>query len=173
MRSELRATVFAIPGATWTLRFGYQALDAISKCAQRRWYSKERVGQLFACDLTTNDVVIEAATVLKPAWSSWSGVQFHRHEAETQREEMLARGLHCVGLWHTHPESECSPSATDARLAADHAVAAKANLNGLVFVIASNQAALRGWYVAVHDGERFHKARSLTRFTPVRRTGSV
>jgi proteasome lid subunit RPN8/RPN11 len=97
------------------------------------------------------------ATVLKPAWAAWTGVQFRRQEAVEQRAALLGQGLHCVGFWHTHPEPECRPSPTDAQLAADHADAAKATLNGLVFVIASNRPAFQGWYVAIHDGTKFHQ----------------
>lgn len=158
MNSDANGFTFLLSGATWSLRFSDEALRAMRSGAQRRWFHRETVGQLFTSDLTTEEVVVDAATKLRPVWAARSGVRFNGQEALAQREELLASGLHCVGLWHTHPEPECLPSPTDTLLAADHAGAARANLNGLVFVIVSNQPAPRGWFVAIHDGRRFHRA---------------
>ena len=149
---------FALVGASWSLRFEGNALKLLSRRAQRRWYQREAVGQLFTMDLTQPVITVDEATVLKPTWSSWSGVGFDVTEAMRQREQLLSKGLHCIGIWHTHPEPNCSPSPTDARLAADHAKAARPVLNGLVFAIAGNRPFPDGWYIGVHDGTRFHRA---------------
>lgn len=149
---------FALAGAAWSLRLEGEALKMLSGRAQRHWYQRETVGQLFTRDLTQPEIVISEATTLKPTWSSWSGVKFDVAEAMQQREQLLNKQLFCVGLWHTHPERHCSASPTDARLAADHASAARPVLNGLVFVIVGNQPFPAGWYVGVHDGARFHPA---------------
>jgi len=148
---------FSIPGSSWQLSIEGAALELLSKRAQRRWHQRETVGQLFTCDLTQSVIVISEATVLRPTWASWSGVKFDVAEAMDQRERMLKRNLFCVGIWHTHPEASCEPSATDSRLAADHARAARPVLNGLVFAIVSNQDFPGGWYVGVHDGVVFHR----------------
>jgi proteasome lid subunit RPN8/RPN11 len=149
---------FVLAGASWSLRIEGSALKLLSRRAQRRWYQREAVGQLFTSDLTQPLIIVDEATVLKPTWSSWSGVGFDVIEAMRQRERLLKKGLHCVGIWHTHPEPSCSPSPTDARLAADHAKAARPVLNGLVFAIVSNQPFPDGWYIGVHDGTKFHQA---------------
>lgn len=149
---------FALAGASWHLRIEGDALKLLSRRAQRRWYQREAVGQLFTRDLTQPIIIVDEATVLKPTWSSWSGVGFDIAEAVQQREQVLKNSLHCVGLWHTHPERNCAPSPTDAKLAADHAKAARPVLNGLVFVIVGNQSFPNGWYVGVHDGTKFHRA---------------
>ena len=149
---------FALPGASWHLRIDGGALKLLSHRAQRRWYQREVVGQLFTRDLTQLVITVDEATVLEPTWSGWSGVGFDVSEAMQQREQLLKKNLHCVGLWHTHPEPSCAPSQTDAKLAADHAQAARSVLNGLVFVIVSNQSFPKGWYVGVHDGTKFHRA---------------
>lgn len=70
-----------------------------------------------------------------------------------EREVLFWRGLHCIGLWHTHPEASPTPSPEDRMLALDHALAAAPQLRGLVFAIVGTvpmPAALRVW---VHDGQ--------------------
>jgi proteasome lid subunit RPN8/RPN11 len=152
---------FSIPGAAWQLSIEGAALELLSKRAQRRWYQRETVGQLFTRDLTQPVIGISEATVLRPTWASWSGVKFDVAEAMEQRERMLERNFFCVGIWHTHPEASCEPSPTDSRLAADHARAARPVLNGLVFAIVSNKDVPTGWYVGVHDGAVFHRAAAV------------
>lgn len=166
MKATATDAVFALPGASWSLRFSEAAMQTMRRRAQKRWYHRETVGQLFTRDLTAGEISVELATTLKPVWAAWSGVRFDQKEALSQREQLLLTGLHCIGLWHTHPELECSPSPTDTLLAADHANAARTNLNGLVFVIVSNQPGTRGWFVSVHDGCRFHRANPKSTLVP-------
>jgi proteasome lid subunit RPN8/RPN11 len=162
---------FYLAGADWDLKLSEPAIAVLSRHAQRRWFQRESVGQLFASDLTSRTIVVDAATVLQPKRSAWASVTLDSDEAQAQREMLFREGMHCVGLWHTHPEGNPSPSGTDARLAADHAQAAKPVLNGLVFAIVGNRPFPMGWYIGVHDGDRFHVAErrpilSGTRCTP-------
>lgn len=150
---------FQLENAQWCLRFSEVAAAFLESRAQRRWLQRESVGQLFTSDLTQSVVTIVEATLLKPRRASWSGVSFDADEALSQREAMLRKGMYCVGLWHTHPEPTPTPSGTDTRLAADHAQAALQVLNGLVFVIVSNQPFPVGWYVGVHDSNSFLRAK--------------
>lgn len=145
----------------WNLRFDETALSTMWEQAQRWWGAKESVGQLFVNDLSASTIVISSATSLKAQRSSWASVTFDPEEAMRQRVDLLQRGLHCIGLWHTHPESAPTPSGVDERLAADHARAALPVLNGLAFVIVSNRPSPISWYVGFHDGARFHRAAFL------------
>jgi proteasome lid subunit RPN8/RPN11 len=150
--------VFALPDAKWSYVFSADAVAVMQGQAQRRWFRRESVGQLFADDLTTNIVNVVVATVLTPSRASRVGVTFNPDAAFRERETMLNSGLHCIGVWHTHPEVVPTPSGTDESLAKDHALAALSVLNGLTFVIVGTEAFPRGWYVGVHDGKEFHRA---------------
>lgn len=152
------AFTFSLMGAEWDMRFKASAVSILQSKSQRLYRSRESVGQLFTPDLTTPTIVIAAATQLKPRRASWSSVTFDPDEAMQQREDLLLKGLHCIGLWHTHPEPTPEPSGTDERLAADHARAAISVLNGLAFVIVGNQSFPTGWYVGFHDGNQFYRA---------------
>lgn len=152
---------FALPGASWTLRFSPQAAALMKDKRQKLWHQRETVGQLFSHDLTTSTIHISEASVLTRVKSSRTSVTFDSDEAAEQRSSKFAQGLYCVGLWHTHPECIPTPSGTDQRLASDHASAAQKVLNGLCFVIVGTAMPPEGWYVAVHDGTIFHPARSV------------
>jgi len=149
---------FTLPGATWTLRFSDQAAALMNSHRQKQWRQPETVGQLFSPDLTSPTVQVFEATVLTRVRASRTSVTFDPDEAAEQRNSKLADGLHCIGLWHTHPEAAPKPSGTDERLAADHATAASSILNGLCFVIVGTGTFPKSWYVGVHDGRAFHSA---------------
>lgn len=71
---------------------------------------------------------------------------------------MFDDGLHCIGLWHTHPQLDPKPSPDDLALAADYALASKAQMAGVVFVIIGRAMSKHGMLVGVHDGSTFHAA---------------
>lgn len=145
---------YQIPGAKWRMHFNPETLAVLTKSVQNGASSKERVGQLFTRDLTGDIVEIVHATRLTPKWTSFSRVKFDPKVAMAERSRLLARGLHCIGLWHTHPESKPVPSCEDRALAKDHALAARPQLSGLVFVIVGNARFPTGLQVWVHDGEQ-------------------
>jgi len=152
---------FRIPGAVWTLEFSPSAIAAFQRHSQRGWWKREAVGQLFSSDLTGETVLVETATKLSPIWSGFHGVQFNTREAAAERNEYFARGLHCLGFWHTHPEPIPSPSPTDRQLIAEHAQAARPTLAGLAFVIVGTAPFPSGLGVWVHDGQREWEAKPL------------
>jgi proteasome lid subunit RPN8/RPN11 len=150
---------FILPGASWILQFSEQAASFMNSHRQKRWHQPEAVGQLFSPDLTCPTIRISEATVLTRVKASRASVTFDPDEAAEQRTLKLRDGLHCVGIWHTHPEITPKPSGTDERLAADHASAARSVLNGLCFVIVGTGISPESWYVGIHDGKVFHAAR--------------
>lgn len=153
-----RVPCFKLPEACWILKLSDSAWQVLDRHAQRRRGMKESVGQLFTRDLTSACVVVDVATALAPTSSAWTKVRFNTKAAMAEREMMFAKGLHCIGLWHTHPESEPEPSPEDRVLAREHALAAKPQLSGLVFAIVGNSAmpsALRVW---VDDGAQLLEA---------------
>lgn len=111
------------------------------------------MGQLFSRDLTSECVVIEEATVLTPTWAAWARIQFDPRRAAAERVKKFESGLHCIGLWHTHPEALPNPSSEDRLLVRDHALTAKGQLTGLVFAIVGTLPMPAGLRVWVDDGE--------------------
>lgn len=150
-----------IPSANWRLALTEHVVAFLETRAQRRWWDRESVGQLYTRDLTVDAVEIGLATRLPTRWASWSGVRFNPEVALKEREELFTQGWHCIGLWHSHPEERPEPSPTDSVLAADHADAAKINLRGIVFVIVGTALFPRGIYLGVHDGRAFHRAHCI------------
>lgn len=150
MRSSL--LTYRLPCAHWSLRFSEAAIAVLGKHAQRRRFSRETVGQLYTRDLLTNDIVVDEATALSPLSASWAAVRFDIKHVAAEREAMFSRGLHCIGLWHTHPEPRPSPSLADRTLARDHALAARPQLAGLIFAILGTQSLPTGLRVWVDDG---------------------
>lgn len=144
---------YQLHGAKWRLTFSPAALEVLKSNVQRVAFSKESVGQLYSRDLTVANIEICHATKLRPLLAGFARVQFEPRSAMAERQVMLARGLHCVGLWHTHPEAVPVPSLEDRKLAKDHALAAKPNLAGLVFAIVGHAQLPRGLQVWVHDGD--------------------
>ena len=149
-----RTLTYQLPGALWCLQFSAVALRTLRAHVQRKSGSRESVGQLYSRDLTSDCiVVIEEATVLTPTWAAWARVQFDPRRAAAERAKKFESGLHCVGLWHTHPEALPNPSSDDKALARDHALSAKGQLTGLVFAIIGTRPMPAGLRVWVDDGE--------------------
>lgn len=154
--------VYQLPGARWRLQFGENVLRTLRSHIQRTPSSRESVGQLYSCDLTSDCIVVEQATVLTPTWAAWARVQFDPKRAATEREEKFKNGLHCLGLWHTHPEPLPNPSSEDKALAREHALSAKGQLTGLVFAIVGTRSMPAGLRVWIDDGEVLRLAESTS-----------
>ena len=90
---------FALPGAQWALSFDGEVVRHLDRHAQRRWYQRESVGQLFTSDLTEPIIRIDLATLLKAKRSSTSSVTFDTDEAMKQRADQFTAGsgrLRCL-----------------------------------------------------------------------------
>lgn len=159
---SLSELIYQIPQASWGLEISPAARGILEKQVQRHGRSKESVGQLFTRDLTTSTVHVDVATVLKPIRAAFARVQFDPQRAAEERTIMFAQGLHCIGLWHSHPEPKPHPSDEDLDLAKDHALAVAPILTGLVFAIVGTLPFPQGLAIWVHDGERLWEAPSRT-----------
>ena len=120
--------------------------------AQTKSTSSEAVGQLYSRDLTGSTVFVEHASLLKPRRASRGRVQFDPKIAFAERTALFKQGLHCVGIWHTHPERYPSPSGEDKALARDYALAARPALTGIVFVIVGTLPAPNAFRVWIDNG---------------------
>lgn len=152
---------YQVAQASWKLEIPEHVALFLSQHSQRAWNAKESVGQLYSRDLTTDTIVINEATLLKPAWSRRARVQFVPSTAMAERKRMFSKGLHCIGLWHSHPEPVPSPSHEDIELAADYAAAARKQLRGIVFAIIGTASFPSGLAIWVHDGTSLHEANPL------------
>ncbi|MFN9476503.1 Mov34/MPN/PAD-1 family protein [Acidovorax sp.] len=158
--------VFRLEGACWTLRILPTVVHFLAQYAQTNRLQRESVGQLYARDLTGNSIDIELATLLPPKWSLRTRVKFNTQQAMEEREAKFKEGLHCVGLWHTHPEKTPEPSREDHGLAREHALAARPQLAGLVFVIVGNAPVPHGLGIWIDDGELLRRCWHDTPDTP-------
>lgn len=145
--------VYRIPGAVWSLEFPADAVASLTAKAQRRWWSKERVGQLYSADLTGSVVEVNVVTTLASKSSSYASVRLDMPEVVEERATQFEKGLHCLGFWHTHPEPVPEPSPADIDMAADHARAANDVFAGIVFIIVGTARPPDGIGVWVHDGK--------------------
>lgn len=153
---------YQISGARWRLQFGANALRTLREHVQRKPTSRESVGQLYSRDLTSDLIIVNEATVLTPTWAAWARVQFDARRAAAEREGKFHDSLHCVGLWHTHPEPIPHPSSEDKALAREHALSAREQLTGLVFAIVGTRPMPAGLRVWVDDGASLRLAEPVS-----------
>lgn len=149
---------YRIPGASWTLDFPAAAVRVLQSHTQRHWWSREATGQLFSDAPDQSSVRVVAVTTLLTKAASRTGLQLDIPAVVRERQQFFARGLHCLGFWHTHPQSRPSPSLEDTRLAEEHARAGSAAYAGLVFVIVGTAPTPEGIGVWVHDGTTLWRA---------------
>jgi proteasome lid subunit RPN8/RPN11 len=153
---------FAIPGAHWQLVFTDEVLKTLSAHVQRGRHTNESVGQLYSASLLSREITVQTASILRPKAAGRTRVVLDRVAVDEERSKMFDAGLHCVGLWHTHPEGHPRPSSDDIALAEEAAqTAGKANLAGFVFVIVGTSSFPAGLFVGVHDGKQMHRATAV------------
>lgn len=150
--------VYRIPGAAWALVLPAEAVRVLHSHAQRRWWSSEAAGQLFSGEPGQSNVRVHAVTKLPAKAASRMGLRLDIPAVIKERQQLFARGLHCLGFWHSHPEPKPSPSPDDMRLAEEHARAGWAAYAGLVFIIVGTAPAPDGFGVWVHDGTTLWRA---------------
>lgn len=143
---------FRVPGAAWRLIIPADCLALLTKHAQTSISKREVVGQLFSRDLISKVVSVDLITILPSRWSSYTGVTYDSRAAMAERESLFRDGLHCIGFWHSHPECVPHLSATDLRMAADHALASKNVFACLVFAIVGTATPPGGLGMWLHDG---------------------
>lgn len=91
-----------------------EVLQALYAHAQQFPGSKEAGGELYTADPHSPGLVIRTASGPNPS-DHRSRHRFNPDlaSAARDRDEQFRRGLHAVGLWHTHPESQPRPSRLD------------------------------------------------------------
>ena len=151
---------FRLHAGAGRLTFSTEALHLFESRVQKGWWRNESVGQLYVRNLMTDDVYVEVATLLPPMSANRTGVRFNPSHAFDERDKFFREGLHCIGLWHTHPEPIPMPSVEDELLAADYACAAAKELLGIIFVIVGTKSFPHGLGVWVHDQSALRKLKA-------------
>lgn len=149
---------YRFPNASWELVLPEGLLDSLTAHAQHSHRAPEAAGQLYAHSLTTQTVVIEHMTLLQPKRPARNKFRFDLAGAVEERAALFMQGLHCVGLWHTHPEPIPRPSPEDLALAKNHAEAASHQLAGILFLILGTAPLPHGLLVGAHDSQKFWTA---------------
>lgn len=142
---------FELAEANWKLEFASDTIQVMLSHAQVGMKGLESVGQLYTRDLTAQTVLVELATRLPPRVTGWARVQFDPKKALEERRKLFAQGLHCIGMWHTHPEPHPKPSGEDRQLARNYAIAAGQHVQGVVFVIVGTRPHPNGFRVWIDD----------------------
>lgn len=148
----MKEALFQLPGATWSMYLTKDVIEFLGSHAQLDSHAPESVGQLYSRDLTASVIIIERATKLRSKSASRVKVKFDPTEAYAERKVLFESGLHCVGLWHTHPEPTPSPSGDDKHLARDYALSAKRYVTGIVFAIIGTRSLPDGLKIWFDDG---------------------
>jgi proteasome lid subunit RPN8/RPN11 len=149
---------YRLAGASWSLVLPPEAIQTLLSHAQRKWWAKEAVGQLYSADPGGQVVRVDKVTRLPPRVASRTGLRLHLPVVAQERAAHFEAGLHCLGFWHTHPQPVPTPSPDDTALAEDHARAAGAAFAGLVFAIVGTAPAPEGIGMWVHDGSTLWRA---------------
>jgi len=102
------------------------AVDQLREFAQRRWWHTEAGGVLLGRHLLDSpDVVVDEVTTPQNTdrRSRFGFFRSKKHEVlARERWQEQASTMAYLGLWHTHPQEDPTPSATD-RADWQHAVA--------------------------------------------------
>ncbi|MFV9475179.1 Mov34/MPN/PAD-1 family protein [Advenella sp. RU8] len=152
---------YQIARAQWKLEVPEHVTQFLAQHVQISRKGTESVGQLYSRNLTSDTIIVDKATLLKPARTQRTRVQFPPGSAMAERKNMFTKGLHCIGLWHSHPEPIPTPSHEDLELASDYAHAAKRQLSGIIFAILGTAPFPTGLAIWIHDGLILHEANPL------------
>lgn len=162
---RIKHLTYQIPGASWAMQFSEDVLSELDKYVQTGWSRRnESVGQLYAKDVTKDEIIISVATRSPSKFAYPTAVRLNLQEVKNERCQMFDKGYHCVGLWHTHPQAVPVPSMEDIALAKNHALASMDAFQGLLFLIRGTDPLPMGLGVWIHDGVSLIKAELLTPF---------
>lgn len=99
------------------LIFAPGAIEQLQSFAQKRWWSTEAGGVLLGRHLLdSHDVVVDEVTTPQDSdrRSRFSFFRSKRHEAlARERWQEQSSTMAYLGLWHTHPQADPTPSGED------------------------------------------------------------
>lgn len=116
------------------------------------------IGGLLFATITREKVIIQLAT---PPCSSDLCTRFsfipNRNTQRKLIKENFKKGLHLVGEWHTHPQSDPVPSITDLDSMRESFIKSKHELNNLVLIIVGNSTSDLKLWVGIHNETRHYR----------------
>lgn len=168
---SLKCRTFFSPDMGRYVLFTENVLSHMYANAQRRLFQAEAGGEIFSATPRYSSLVVDCATGPHP------GDHRSRHsfnpdvEATTKaRHTKYAQGRHAVGLWHTHPERQPTPSGRDRCTTEEYLRALKGDRERYLTVIIGNKGEVPAMTVwsAESDGKWLFWAEQHD--TPVKRS---
>lgn len=131
---------FVLPEGEGSVSFEKLALEHMYSFAQRRFYQPETGGQLFSPTPHHQVVTITDASGPNPhdVRSRHTFIP-NAHHATTDRQFHFTAGRHPIGLWHTHPEANPTPSMRDHETACEFLDSFGGSMSGFLLVIIGNK----------------------------------
>ena len=134
--------------------FSDQVLEHFARYQQVQRKDAEAGGQLFA-RLTRYEIYVELATgPRKGDKRSRFGYAAQAGEEQKEIDRLFSSGLHFVGDWHTHPEANPRPSATDLATIGGCSLKSKHHLAAFMLVIVGQGSIPDCLHVSLHYGVR-------------------
>ncbi len=131
---------FQLPEDRGMVVFSNDVLRHIYKYAQTDFWDCEAGGQLFSSTPEKPLVPISLATgPYRQDRRTRCGFHPDVRKATEDRIQLFSKGLHAVGLWHTHPEAWPTPSDCDRATTKDYLEAFQGDMDGFLLAILGNR----------------------------------
>ncbi|MBS3965547.1 MAG: Mov34/MPN/PAD-1 family protein [Methylomonas sp.] len=135
----MTSRIFLLPDYRGRVLFDDRVLRHMYKYTQTRFWHCEAGGQLFSETPHESSVVVSVVSGphLRDSRSRHNFVP-DLTSATRDRQSQFSLGRHAVGLWHTHPEANPSPSNQDYETTWKYLEAFDGMMNGFLLVILGN-----------------------------------
>lgn len=153
---SVKCRTFFSPDMSRYVLFTESVLSHMYAHAQRRIFQTEAGGEIYSPTPYYSSLVVDDVAGPHPQ-DRRSRCSFNPDiEATTQaRHAKYEQGRHAVGLWHTHPERQPTPSGTDKSTTEDYLRAFKSDRERYLTVIVGNRGAVPA--MAVWSAEKCGK----------------
>lgn len=140
---NIRCRTFFSPDMTRYVLFTESVLSHMYSHAQRKMFQTEAGGEIYSPTPFYSSLVVDDVAGPHPG-DRRGRCSFNPDvKATTQaRYAKYEQGRHAVGLWHTHPERQPSPSGTDKSTTEDYLRAFKSDRERYLQVIIGNRGAV-------------------------------
>ncbi|MBM3163041.1 MAG: hypothetical protein FJZ79_06945 [Chlorobi bacterium] len=157
LKRQKSNAVFPVLGSGQTLVFSPKVLKVFKTHRQISRSQPESGGLLFAkFDLPIIKIDIATPPQLEDRKSRF----FFVSNPDTRRtvvRRYFRKGLHFIGEWHTHPQSDPTPSGLDVNSMKDLFRQSEHELNYFVMVIIGNRTGNLSLWVSLHDANDMHQ----------------
>lgn len=153
---------FRLPSSMGVLELSSEVLAHFEANKQRRCFSREAGGQLFATFNQPSAIKIVKATGPRATdQRSVFGYEPDRAAEKIEIWENYAQGFHFIGDWHTHRQKIPKPSSTDDNSMRDMVQQSSHDLDGFIMIIVGQSGFPEGIYVSFHSRKSSVQLRSL------------